>query len=741
MHFRALGQRKGGFFLVSRAPRASALRIFSTRSTAIQSSRMLPCAATELKCPRRACASQGSESVSNEEEASLHLKSCFSAEPVQSAVPCSDDGTASLVTSIAELHQHRAQMASVYMGFLADRRVQYRDQLLLSGLGSIQGRMQVLLRRLLACHSQAAADDAHALPEAAAQMTLAAVRMLKETWMRINGVTFRSGEAAMRRAYIRELRDCYATLMCSGLLQSEGDVRLILSEMHSTDLIEPDASFYEALFMALWFLEEVRGSAGVAGERPAAGSPQTPEIVAGEVRQLRRSVAGDLAGHYMGHALAQPSASSTPTADGAPTHRAVRAETWEVFFATLANAQPAPKLLDLWWKRFLDWLDEQGTAVSGKSPIDAQDEGESAATGAPVPYQAIHAVLAWCAQSREMEKALNYFNAVNQRGVMVHATTLPHVSSPSPLAEDFTEPGCLTCPSKHTAVQQLQLALLVKLMASTKSIKMDGGLRSLVVRDVQRQVSPDVLYTAPWGVINDLIAGLSVPSAMQLLRRCSSSAAAATALSRPAGREDGSDERARNEEATAAKSSSTREIPFFVWASLLRRCSREHLQDEAESLFVFLRKKFPITSPEKRELIEIMMRMYTTMHPPDFLSTMDVFIQHVIRTPEGEPKVKPDAVLYELLIKAADTRNAAMMIFLEACAAGVTLTEELFEALMGSTQYKTVASLSRKLPHDYAASSLDAQLKIPADADAHLRREEALRARGKPLYDSTGDAG
>ncbi|KAG5468229.1 hypothetical protein LSCM1_02206 [Leishmania martiniquensis] len=722
MQFRAFFQRKGGSSLRTRAPQTTVRRIICTRSTMTQTSRMPSCAASVQRCARRVYSTQAWKSVSNDEAVSSSPQSCLSAGLAQSSTPRSDDDTASLVTCIGELQQHRAQMTGVYMRFLADRRVQYRDHILLDGLSSIHADMQVLLRRLLASHPQVVSGAARAPQETAAPMTSSALQKLKEMWMQTNGVTSHSGEAASRRPYFRALHDFYATLICSGLLRSESEVRLILSEMLSTDQIEPDASFYEALFIAVWFLEEVQGVAAAAEGRTATTPPRSPEMVAGEVRQLRRSVAGDLAGHYMGHALAQFSVSNTSIANGAPAHTAVRPETWEIFFATLAHSQPAPKLLDLWWGRFLDWLDEQGSPVSGKALIDARGDGKPAGKGAPVPYQAVHAVLASCAHSREMERALNYFKIVNQRGVTVHATTSPHVSSPSQLASDFGEPGCLTSPSKHTLVQQLQLALLVKLMASTKSIKMDGGLRSLVVRDVQRQVSPEVLYNAPWGVINDLMAGLSVPSAMQLLRRCSSSSAPVAG--------DGQ-----------AKSRGRRDIPFFVWASLLRRCCREHLQDDAESLFVFLRKKFSMTSLEKRELIEIMMRMYTTMQPPDFPSAVDVFLQHVIRTPEGEPKVKPDAVLYELLVKSADSRNAAMMVFLEACAAGVALTEELFEALMGSTQHKTVASLSRKLPCDYAASSLDAQLKIPANVDAHLRREEALRARGKPLYDSTGDAG
>ncbi|KAK7200788.1 hypothetical protein NESM_000137100 [Novymonas esmeraldas] len=642
----------------------------------------------------------------------------------------------------AELLRCRTRLCDAYMRLLADRRAQYRDKVLLGALRPIQAEMQALLRRTMASPHHGVTSDGAAPPvELFTAVTPESLRRLKVTWMQAGGMSAQPGAAHTQHAHVRELRELYATLVSSGLLRTEEDVRLLLRELHDVDLLEPDGSFYEALFLGLWSLEDARHTTSPTSDGAAAGAAQATSVVAGEPRQLRRGVVGDLASHYMGHALAQLSSASAapPGNSDAPPHTPVRLETWEIFFTTLANAQPAPKLVDLWWGRFIEWLDERERNAAGAAALDDGLPGDMASDlRAAVPYKVAHAVLAWCAQSRELQRALDYFKAVNQRGVAMHAGA-------AAFHPELAKPGCLTVPSSDAETQQLQLALLVKLMASTKSVKFDGGLRALVVRDVQRQISPAVLYAAPWGVINDLIAGLSVPSAMQLLRRCSSTSASATpAQPQPAEDEDegaGGGGKAAAATDTPLNVPESRTIPFYLWAALLRRCGREHLQDEAESLFLFLRKKFSITALEKRELVEIMMRMYATMHPADFPSTMDVFLQHVLRVPDGEPPVTADAVLYELLIKSADSRNAAMMVFLEACAAGAALTEEVFEALMGSTQYKTVASLSRKLPHDYAASSLDAQLKIPANADAHLRREEALRARGKPLYDSTGDAG
>lgn len=682
-----------------------------------------------LLCARRACATG-------------------SAAPSFPGHHSADNTTKAAAAAISQLRAQRTRLVSAYMDLLCDRRAQYRDHVIAEALGPTQRAMQDLLRGACVPVGASSGSGGSEVPQSGSpseapaplSITTATLRHMKEAWMRGAPPT-----PEARVARFAALREFYATVLLSGVPAADSDVRLLLKEMQETDLMEPDASFYEAMMLGVWTLAEVReaATASSSAASPSAAAAAPPQIVAGETRQLRRGVVGDLAGHYMGHALAQ----SVPRdAAGRPdaAHVPVRAETWECFFATLASAQPAPKLVDLWWQRFLRWLDECGAPVrtddADTDPlVDVIGLMESAASpaatketaarkGAAVPYRAAHAVLAWCAQSRDMERALNYFKAVNQRGVVLLPDTCPDAVLPPHRAEEMAHAGSLTAACTDVHVQRLQLALLVKLMASTKSVKMDGGLRALVVRDVQRQIQPDVLYSAPWGVLNDLMAGLSVPSAMQLLRRCSSAFSAAA-------------HGASTVATSAATTESDRAVPFFVWAALLRRCCREHLQDEAESLFLFLRKKFSLTVSEKRELVEIMVRMYTTMQPADFPSAVDVFLQHVLRAPDGEPSVKPDAVLYELLIRSADSRNAAMMVFLEACASGVSLTEELFEALMGSTQHSTVASLTRKLPHDYAASSFDAQLKIPADADAHLRREEALRARGKPLYSSTGDAG
>jgi hypothetical protein len=648
--------------------------------------------------------------------------------------PRQDFDAAELKRLLKSTSELQSRLVHHFVDMPLDRRVLYRDHLLQESLLPFQKDLRRLFLALLRCVLNSVQEREKAPP-----MTRAVLQSLKTNWLSLKGMpSTPPKDAMMRAAYFDEVRSFYAALLCSGLLAKEADVRLTLDELQSSDFLEPNAAFYESVFIALWTLSDAQRTTATKGE---AASAPAADLVAGEERQLQRGFIGDLACHYMGHALTQTPALTTPP------HVAVRRETWELFFCTFANAQPAPKLMDLWWSRCLEWVDSQllnkKPAAETPPPVSAVNEEaveSSVNTTSPLPYQAVHAVLAWCAQSRDMERALKYFNAANNRGVTLHDNTSPYPSLALPLVEQLGHAGSLTAKSTNPAVQQLQLALLVKLMASTKSVKLDGGLRALVVRDVQRQIDPAVLYAAQWGVLNDLLSGLSVPSAMQLLRRCSLPTSATQKTTKeqcaiPV-------ESDTNDVGTSErKGGQSREIPFFIWASLLRRCCREHHQDQAESLFLFLRQKFRLSATEKRELVEIMMRMYVTMQPSDFPCALDLFLQHVLRTPPNEPILQPDSVLYELLIRGADSRNASMMLFLEACGSGVPLTAELFEALTGSTQLKTVASLSRKLPHDYANSSLDAQLKIPADADAHLRREEALRARGKPLYDSTGDVG
>nr|CCC47601.1 conserved hypothetical protein [Trypanosoma vivax Y486] len=356
-------------------------------------------------------------------------------------------------------------------------------------------------------------------------------------------------------------------------------------------------------------------------------------------------------------------------------------ELWSALFVACAVTGAAPKLVDQWW--------------------DVMLRGRITTSSGPLPYGAVHAALTWASSNSDIERALRFFHSANNN-LVVFSTSMDD--------QRTLEAGQLTRASDDAFVQLCQLRLLVKLLVTVKSVKHDGGLRERVVGDIRRLVKANVLRDAPWGVINDLLSGLSLTSAMQLLKFRSSSL----------------------QEGDGA-------IPFTIWASLLRRCARDHHIDQAEAVFVFIRKRFELKSDQKLELLEIMMRMFATLPQGDFASAMALFTEHVLHHPEGEPALEPNATMYNLLIRAADSRNTAMMTFLEACAAGVEVNVETFEGLMNSSQFSTIASLSRKLPHDYSASELDTLLHIPANVDAHLRREEAMKLRGKPLVDSTGE--
>lgn len=653
-------------------------------------------------------------------------------------------------------------MRHSYAELLHDRRVMYRDRPIVEAIMPHRQRLQELLSLLVN-----ASESLVAAPMG--QLTATSLRSMKLAWLSKSGVamsslvpngtaiSMASAAAGHKSQLYSSTVDFYAALLSSTFVKSDADIRLILGELQQTDLLNPSAAIYEAIFLSLWCLEDAKTKAGQESE--SQSNPSSPPSVVGERQALRRSVVGDLAGYYMGYALAQPLVGSGADEIVAQCVRPVTPQTWSVFFSVLAATQAAPKLMDLWWEKFLDFMghahnadyaglpDGAMTEEEGKNKLEKDvlvmngavtasssraPSGSPAPTAArcPLPYQAIHAVLSWCAGARDIERVLRYYHASDQRGVTAPLDLNGHY--PDGLQPTQLIPsGGLTTRSNDTKVQQLQLALLAKLMATVKSIKMDGGMRGIVVKDIQRLIDEEVLYSAPWGVVNDVLSGLSTSSGMALLRQCSTEFSPASVEA--ADTSESPDSKHRSEQRR-------RPIPFYIWASFLRRCCHSHYLDEAESLFLFLRKAFPLSSSEKRELVEIMLRMYATLRPPNFCAMLDLFLQHVVRTPDGEAEIAVDATMYELLIKGADSRNAGMMIFLEACAAGTPMTPELFEALMGTSQCQALASLSRKLPNEYTSSSLDEQLKIPANVDAHLRREEALRARGKPSYDSTGDA-
>lgn len=484
-----------------------------------------------------------------------------------------------------------------------------------------------------------------------------------------------------------------------------------------------------------------------------------------------------------------------------------------------------------------------------------------------LPYEAVAGVMAATADNSDIERTVHIFHVVKQRGLCVHAPSALGSSSWTAAAESFPRgtnekdpssdfsssmvflpaetPSSSSSTAAHSTIppceaallqQHVHIRLLSKLLASTKFARNeDGGLRELVVSNLQRWISPSVLLQTPWEVISDILIGLNVASAMHLVKaragrtpRVPSSSSSFASPSSEEGSTTRSEKKKKiqnlpcGEEEEEEKEENAHlfsvapqrqkdfdEVPFFIWAALLRRCARDHMVDEAESLFSFLRAcSVSIASQEGRELASIMVRMYATFSPPDSSDALHCFLEYILKnrdtiasasenkntptspsaedtvrtvttssrlsnresepgthektkgvaakhgsaassfpsrvasgTPGKEDSTITDDVLYSLLIRSADSRNASMMYFLESCADGVPLSVELFESLFGSHSYQTsLRTLQKRLPHDYNSSKLDSLIRIPSTIDAHLRREEAQLQHGQPVVDSTGES-
>lgn len=388
-------------------------------------------------------------------------------------------------------------------------------------------------------------------------------------------------------------------------------------------------------------------------------------------------------------------------------------ELWSDVMCAVALLGVSQKMFDLWQEQLFQFYGVPLNTVMGcenstgqpLADTDADVEGDDAlAAGGEdfdvvgsetqqterhvkplIPFKAMNAMLSWASHAKDMERAMKLYHVSKTHGVagLVHNGAL--------------DPALLC-------------RLAVKVIASARNNSFDGGIKERMVKEVRSLVpSETLLGNTDWGVLNDLIAGLSFSAALTLVKLAS--------------QHRGGDE----------------SVPFFIWVGLLRKAAMKRCVAEAEQLFLFIRKRYRTSSEEKGELVEVMMRMHASQRPPDFTSALSIFIDHVASSPEGEPTVAASPVHYKLLIQAADSRNAAAMIFLEGCAKGVPHENSTFSSLFSQNPSSSMSSLSRKLPRDYSSSSLDSQLRIPADSDAHVRREEALRYRGKAPVDSTSE--
>ena len=214
----------------------------------------------------------------------------------------------------------------------------------------------------------------------------------------------------------------------------------------------------------------------------------------------------------------------------------------------------------------------------------ASAQGENSSASHPsistrgVPFDAVRNMISWAAQANDIERALGYLHRSKQFGIVfpdaVDEQTLPAA----------------------TIAELCKLELHAKVLCSVKAIQFDGGVRDAMLQEIRSNTSRTTMEQhASWTTLNDLMSGLSFDSSMALVKRAS--------------RARGGDEH----------------VPFFIWASLLRRAARQHLVSESESSFYFLRKRFTLVSEEKAELVEVMMRMYATFRYPDFTSVNGLF--------------------------------------------------------------------------------------------------------------------
>lgn len=385
-------------------------------------------------------------------------------------------------------------------------------------------------------------------------------------------------------------------------------------------------------------------------------------------------------------------------------------ELWSDVMLAVVTLNVSEKLFTLWQDQLYDHYGvttadavEEGAAGEPSSVSHHDDEhslsaggddfdiiGADGASTAPVesdrkliPFKAMHAMLSWAANAKDMEKAMKLYHVAKVHGV-----------------QDLVREGALDASNL--------CRLAVKVIAAARNTQFDGGIRKMMVNEIHSIVPASTLLAGvSWGVLNDLLVGLSFSSALTMVKVASE--------------RRGGDEH----------------VPFYIWAALLRAAAKKRCIAEAEQLFLFLRKRFSLTAQDKSELLDVMLRMHAPRKHPDFVSALSLFMEHVVNTPDDEPRIDATAEHYKLLIRAAESRNAAAMMFLEGCSKGMPHDSDTFSSLFARNPSSSLSSLSQKLPREYSSSDLDSHLKIPADSDAHARREEALQFRGKQLVDST----
>ena len=374
---------------------------------------------------------------------------------------------------------------------------------------------------------------------------------------------------------------------------------------------------------------------------------------------------------------------------------------WSDVFLVLALNQCTPQLVDKWLDLYIDTY---------KNDLDQRRR--------KIPFQMILNGASHCVFERDLERALRWYNLSKKYEV-------DYSSCLSPLLRSSGDNGSDGDDRDLVLRDVCDLALCGRVIRAVSHAKFDGGLRDQFVDQIRKRFSVETLRKADWSVIADLISGLSSKSAMALVE----------AVSRKHERLN-----MGGQETSEGADDRDEQAPFEVWAALLRLSVGSRQIVEAETLFNFIRAQFELSPNERDSLIELMMKLYAYAAPPDFNTLCCFFFEHVVSTPEGEQPIASSQRHFNFLMQAADSPNATTMIFHEMISRGVPVSSETYQALLRTTNPTSgpIRGLTEKLPQSYEASALDEQLKIPADRDAHLRREEALISRNRAVVDSTG---
>jgi hypothetical protein len=386
---------------------------------------------------------------------------------------------------------------------------------------------------------------------------------------------------------------------------------------------------------------------------------------------------------------------------------------WCDTFLVLAVNQSAPELVDKWLDLYLK---------DHKAALEVRTK--------KVPFQMILNGLTLCADERDVERALRWYGLSRRYAVDYSLSWTRIIRSPSASLSSESQPS-----EQQVRQQVCELALCARVIRTASFGAFDGGVLQQFVQHVRENVSLDALCRADWPVLRDLMSGLSSSSAMSLVELISKRLA-------EEGEQEEGNERGNSDSSSpsSSSSSSSSSAPLNLWMSLLSNSARSKHVAEAEALFAAIRGQFELSLDERSRAVGIMMNMYASLSPPDFNTLCCFFFEQVVNTPSGEARIVPSEQHYRFLLRAADSPNAAAMIYDEMLAMGIPPTVETFEALLRTANPTAgpIKALSKMLPGDYEASPLDAQLKVPADRDAHLRREEALLSRNRPVIDSTG---